>query len=316
MGRGGGDGASPAALWAYDRYDLRDRFHRVFFNVDGTVGLFPTASYTSGFGFSAGARFIHTDLFGQGAGVSLEAGYGGERAITASAKGRSGRLLGRFELGVESSFSSARRSRFFGYGNGNLESPPDEPTAIDPRVDDTAVATRFRHEDIVAGLGTGAHITPTLKVELRGGFRHTSFRDDADPIDVNLVEVYDPAALTGFESGVDALIAETAITFKTLAPRYPHLSHAISSSGWWIGGFAGYQNGLGRDPSRFARYGADIQRHIDLYRGAARSCEVRISITRWWFAPASWPVRHRASWSRTPAVASSCSSWTAPASRR
>src|SRR3954462_14420508 len=37
------------AIWADDRYRLEDVYHRVFYNADRTIGLFPTGTYTSGF---------------------------------------------------------------------------------------------------------------------------------------------------------------------------------------------------------------------------------------------------------------------------
>ena len=44
-------------------------------------------------------------------------------------------------------------------------------------------------------------------------------------------------------------------------------SRAIDgAAGWLLSGYAGWQEGIGDDPSSFARYGADLQRFIDLYR--------------------------------------------------
>jgi len=50
-------------VWADDRYDLGGLYDRTFFNADRTIGLFPTATYESGLGFSAGARFEDLDVF-------------------------------------------------------------------------------------------------------------------------------------------------------------------------------------------------------------------------------------------------------------
>src|SRR4051812_11263221 len=52
-------------VWAYDRYHLSDLYYRIFYNEDRTIGLIPTASYATEFGFTVGAKFVATDLLGE-----------------------------------------------------------------------------------------------------------------------------------------------------------------------------------------------------------------------------------------------------------
>jgi hypothetical protein len=61
--------ASPVRLvaWTYERYQLRDRFKQIFFNIDGTFGIYPVAFFETGFGLNAGARLVHKNLAGRGA---------------------------------------------------------------------------------------------------------------------------------------------------------------------------------------------------------------------------------------------------------
>src|SRR5215475_3086410 len=63
-------------VWAYDRYHLKELYYRVFYNEDRTIGLIPTASYASELGFTAGLKFLDTNLAGQNeyAWVSAQAG--------------------------------------------------------------------------------------------------------------------------------------------------------------------------------------------------------------------------------------------------
>ena len=49
-------------LWLNERYDVADLYYRVFFNDARTIGLVPTGSFDTGFGWTAGARFIDREI--------------------------------------------------------------------------------------------------------------------------------------------------------------------------------------------------------------------------------------------------------------
>jgi len=60
-------------VWAEERYQLEDLYYRTFFNRDRTIGLYPTATYETDFGFTGGARFVARDVLGAHEQLSLEA---------------------------------------------------------------------------------------------------------------------------------------------------------------------------------------------------------------------------------------------------
>jgi outer membrane protein assembly factor BamA len=72
--------------------------------------------------------------------------------------------------------------------------------------------------------------------------------------------------IPGF-TGIQPLAANLELIFDTRATRSHLLSGAAPSSGWRLAARGGYQLDFGDNSSRFWRYGADLRRHIDLYRG-------------------------------------------------
>ena len=108
-------------VWANERYRFVDLYQRIFFNKALTIGLYPTASFESGFGVNAGARFVARDLFGEHERVSLGGSFGGEFRASASGSARTGSRLGRhFELGVDAELERRPHDPFYGIGNGDV----------------------------------------------------------------------------------------------------------------------------------------------------------------------------------------------------
>src|SRR5690349_3397872 len=93
------------SLWLYERYRLRDRWKAIFFNDEGTVGIYPVAFFEAGFD--------------------------------------SGQLMGDLvELELEAQYEIRPHDQFFGIGNGDLSDGVAAP--IDPYDDPTAVDSRFQ----------------------------------------------------------------------------------------------------------------------------------------------------------------------------
>ncbi|MEL6340757.1 MAG: hypothetical protein AAFQ65_12670, partial [Myxococcota bacterium] len=65
-------------VWTFDRYALGSRFRDLFFNEDGTIGLYPVLLAETGFGLNGGGRFIWRDIGDTGAALQLRAGAGGQ----------------------------------------------------------------------------------------------------------------------------------------------------------------------------------------------------------------------------------------------
>ncbi|HLU68721.1 MAG TPA: hypothetical protein VKZ63_20710, partial [Kofleriaceae bacterium] len=109
------------SAYLYERYQLRERFRAIFFNDEGTVGLYPVAFFETGFGFNAGARFIHRDLFGGGERLRARASFGGQYEQIYSIKIGTGDRIqgGRTEVELEAEYELRPKDRFFGIGNGD-----------------------------------------------------------------------------------------------------------------------------------------------------------------------------------------------------
>src|SRR5213078_3680983 len=97
---------SPARLsaWAYDRYHLDELYYRVFFNDARTIGVIPSASFTSGFGINAGARFVDRDLFGAREQLTIAAGIGGRYQQVYKVAVQSGDRLGRVAVELDGQY--------------------------------------------------------------------------------------------------------------------------------------------------------------------------------------------------------------------
>ena len=256
-------------MWAYDRYQLQDRFRQIFFNETETVGVFPVAFVETGFGLNIGARLIIQDVVAEDFKFRLRAGYGGRFRQAYSAKLSTGKLFGdTLEMEILGKYEIFPKSRFYGFGNGDEEDFQAGGALINPIVDDTAIATRYRHDDYQVELAMLGHVNELLALRLSGRFKNRTFDEDADEdSDEEIVDVYDTAMLLGFDDGLSNVYAEAEIIYDSRRTTEFYLSPAAPSTGWKLSAFAGYQFGLGDDPSGHWRWGADVQRYIDLYRG-------------------------------------------------
>ncbi|HEU5055324.1 MAG TPA: hypothetical protein VFU21_02310, partial [Kofleriaceae bacterium] len=130
------------ALWTYERYQLGPRAYSIFFNDAGTMGLYPVGSIETDFGLTAGARFIHRDLFGERERLSLRTSFGGLYDQQYTAQLSTGERLGRVRLDGEGEYEIEPREKFFGIGNGDEVAAVAAP--VDPYADEAAIDTRFR----------------------------------------------------------------------------------------------------------------------------------------------------------------------------
>lgn len=266
--------------WAYDRFAVPTRLRRWFFSEDGRVGLFPVASYQNGFGVGGGARFVLRDLFAERARLRVTATYGGEVLQSYTAKYRSGRLLGRHaELEVAAGFQTFPRNRFFGIGNGDRldfdELDPDEPRPpglpmnVDALNDPTAVDTRYYYDAFTAEATLAAKLPGPFRLRANGGYRLRHFEVDpgGDEDDIPIGAVYDVTKLVGFPEDLSNIYVEASLVVDTLRQDRFDLSRATPSAGWYVTGKLGYAQGLSDDPSEYWRWGVDVQRYLDLFRG-------------------------------------------------
>lgn len=254
-------------LWAYQRFQLGERARHIFFNDDGTLGVFPVAFFETGFGLNIGGRFIYRELLGDGK-LSARASYGGRLRQLYSVKANTGTLLGNnFILEVGAQFQIFPKSRFFGFGNQDrLDAPPD--TLIDPQNDETSVATRFRHDDLGIEGTFGGRLAGDWWLNLTGAYTRREFKDDAELGDGqgNIIDVYDTDQLVGWDSGLSNLYTELELTYDSRRVTHDYVTRATPSTGWKLSAFAGFvveSDG----PADYWRYGVDVQRYFDIYGG-------------------------------------------------
>jgi outer membrane protein assembly factor BamA len=256
------------AAWSWEHYQIRERFKGVFFNVDETFGVFPTALFETGFGLNVGARLLHKDVFGRRERISLRAGVGGRYQQIYAGELRTGRRLGNHvAAGVEVRYERRPRDRFFGIGNADQIEPGPTTPLVDPSTEDTAIATRYRETLVRAVVTLDAPITPQLTAKLSTAYMNRDF--DSDPDTENRIDrYYDTTRLVGFTGGVHNVYIESELRYDSRRPTSPYQSRAVDATGWLASLYLGGAAGLGGDRSDFFRYGGEVQRYLDLYRGS------------------------------------------------
>lgn len=254
--------ASPVrgGLYVFQRYGLDERLRRLF-SGSGFISIFPSLAREAGHGLTYGvgggiSRYVRGNFL-----------FGGEVRQIYELRLQTDRLLGddlEVELGAQLQF--LRESLFFGIGNRDIESAAMN-TGIDAQADPTAVETRFDQENLRVELA--ADWRPLRHIATRTATayfdKNLSSVDSASLDDV--AAVYDPATLVGFDDGVRYLYGELRAVYDDRITTNPFSSLAQPSRGWKLEGFAGVAEGLEEDPSRYLRYGLDLQRYFDLYLG-------------------------------------------------
>ena len=252
------------ALWAYERYELRRLYYRVF-SFDGReFALFPVVKIESTFGASAGARLVHHDLFRNKGSFDTYATYGNRSGTQAGLDVDSGWLgRSRTKLGLMSWYRNVPADRFYGIGDNELEPAPEGPLLLDPRGRTSSVRTRFEHERMRVGLLATFAVVEPLQVELSSTFTWRRFgpaaRDTRDP---DIADVYSHDALVGYDTGVRNVYNQARLVVDN---RRSGRSPALTTSGWYASLYGGFVNGLVGDPSRFGRVGFDVQHFVELW---------------------------------------------------
>jgi hypothetical protein len=213
--------------YAFERYAVSKQWHDTFYTDGGGFGLYPVASYETGFGFTAGGRLVWTDALGHGERVKARAQFGGRFRQSYNLNIQSGQRLSRALLELDSIYEQRPNERTWGVGN------------------DADMELEFR-EDLMRTVGV-------VQIPLIGALSTrvaTSMKFHDLPV-----------------ADVKNARAEAAIVYDSRRPTSPFASRVIDGTGWLIAANAGITRGLGDDPSKFTSYGAEVQRHIDLYRG-------------------------------------------------
>jgi len=253
-------------VWAQDRYQLEDLYYRTFYSRDRTIGLFPTATYESDFGYTAGAGFVDHDLFGAREDLALHATTGEVSGTSYRdsllAAFRTGDRVGPvLELGVSGNFDRRPADHFYGIGNRDLAPAPASP--IDPRRDDTAVEVAHRYREArVAGF-VDARLADALHVRALGSLTDLAFsRGDTGPA---LEMVYDPAAVVGY-TGVRHAYGELELRYDGRRRASLHEREGVRATGGLGSVYAGRVHRLDGGVD-YWRYGAELQQLLRLGYG-------------------------------------------------
>ncbi len=253
--------------WVNDHYDIVDLYYRTFFNAARTIGLFPTATYATGFGADVGMRFEDLDLFGEHERLAVQATTGAvlgehyrEGALVSFRSGD--RISHWFELGIDASFDRRPSDPFDGIGNGNLHEPP--PSAVDPQIDDTAVETYYRYQEVRLALIGDARLPLHLHVIATGSLADLRFATSTTGPPIG--DVYDAADLVGFRAGVRHAYGQLELRWDTRRQRSLWEPRGIHAAGSLVAAYAGRVDGFDGEAD-FWRYGAELQHFWPIANG-------------------------------------------------
>jgi hypothetical protein len=215
------------AAFAYEQYDVPGRWHDTFYTDGGGFGIYPTASYETGFGFTAGGRLVLQDMFGRGERIKARARFGGRFRQAYSVDVKSGHRIPNAALEVGASYEQRPHERTWGIGN------------------DADLERRFE-QDLIRGFGAAEFpLAGDLGARMSAALMLHSLP----------------------EHDVRNLRFETALIYDSRRPTSRFASRVIDATGWLVCVYAGGTKGIDGDPSAFTSYGGEVQRHIDLYQG-------------------------------------------------
>jgi hypothetical protein len=255
---------SPIRLgaWAYDRYHLVDLYYRVFFNDAMTIGLVPTAAFESGFGLSAGARFVDRDVFGAHEHLSVQASTGGRYRQIYGAALRSGDRLGsRLGLELDGEYELRPQDPFYGIGDHDSSAVPAMP--VDPQVDPTAVETRYRER--IARVAGVADVRIVDQLHLRSSSELTDRTFGPSDHGRSIERVYDRGMLVGF-GGIRIAYTELELRYDSRGRKSPYEPRPFYAVGSLAAVFGGISHRLDGAPD-YWRYGIDLQHFLRVAEG-------------------------------------------------
>jgi|MudIll2142460700_1097286.scaffolds.fasta_scaffold15367_2 hypothetical protein len=241
-------------LWAYDRYQIGERWMQWFFNDARTIGVYPTLFLDSGFGFTAGGRFVWRDIFGEQEHFSLRASTGGQYWTAIRGSARTGNRLGRVELELRGEYEERPKDRFFGIGNSD-ETTTIPAMTIDPLTDPTAIDTRYRQRMMRTSLAIDTRLVSDLHVRAAGALTDVEF-GSSDYGNASIEEAYMTDQLVGFE-GVRHAYGELELVWDSRGRYTRWEPSSLDAIGWLASIYAGRE--AVEDLPDFWRVGGDAQ---------------------------------------------------------
>ena len=255
-----------AGLWANERYHFGDLYTRTFYNDAQTIGLYPTIAVDSSLGVTAGAGFVHRDLFGEHEHVGLQAAASNRwRQIYSASLGTGDRLGERFSLSLDAGYERRPHDTFYGIGNGDKVDPAAAPIRppINPLVDSTAVEAHYRQARARIAVTADLRAWDQLHVRAAGALSEVEFGpgDEGEPIAM----AYDPRGLVGL-GGIQYSYSELELRWDSRRRATQWEPVSVHSTGGLAAVYGGLMHRLDPGPD-FWRYGIDLQKFMRLSDG-------------------------------------------------
>jgi hypothetical protein len=253
-------------IYTYEVYQLGPRVKSIFFNEEGTAGLFPVAFAETGFGLNVGARLILRRLADTDFELTGRASFGGRFRQLYSLKLSSEDTWDRFAFDLRLEGEVRPKDQFWGIGNGDeADEAPVMP--LDP-IGGELRQSRYRQRALRAALGGELALTRFAGARLSAGLTDREFDvSDERGEDQLIAQNFDVDQLTGFAEGSRHLYLETELRLDTRRSSSYWIGSSTPTTGFLISGFAGYALPASGSSEGYGRYGFDAQRYFFLGEG-------------------------------------------------
>jgi hypothetical protein len=248
------------AIQLTKRYELVDRYRRLFYSGDGRYGVLPVLRAQLEYGVTVGAKFVHSDLFGAHERLRLRAATGGRVSQSYGALITTGERFEAVRFELQGLYETRVREPFYGIGNG--DEIVAAPAPIDVLMEDTAVETRFRRRAVRTWLAADLELARSFHLRPAVAFGDLEFaRGSSGPL---IDEVFEPMSLIGLD-GYRSGYAELELRWDTRGSSSIWESSAVFSRGSLASVFAGRMKV--EDGAGLWRYGGDLQHFIRVGAG-------------------------------------------------
>ncbi|HTR52370.1 MAG TPA: BamA/TamA family outer membrane protein [Kofleriaceae bacterium] len=251
-------------FYAVDRYQLEDRYYRLFYNRERNAGIVPTATYTTGYGLTVGALAFHDDTFGDAEHSELEATTGFEYRVGLRAAIDTGVRFDPVKLGISGNFDRRPAEPFYGIGNNGDTVSATGHEDINPLVNPTAIGTYYRYQEARAAATADWSMFYNMHLLALGSI--TQLEYTASNTGPSIQDVYDPMTLNGFDTKTDHVYGQLELAWDTRHPASRWEPMTVHGVGSLVLGYGGISHQLDSDID-FWHYGVELQHYIHLGLG-------------------------------------------------
>ncbi len=253
------------AMYVEDRYGASTWYYKHFYNEDRTIGILPTATFSTGYGLTVGAQAFDLDTFGRNEKLVLEATTGFEYRVGFLASLDSGDRFGRLRIGVSGNFDRRPSEPFYGIGNsGDLHSDDRTGQNINAQTNSFAETTYFRYQE--ARAVAFADVTPVHDLHFVATGWLSELKYTPSNTEPSVQDVYMPSSLVGFDTTTKYVYGEASLRWDTRRSLRPWEPLSVNSYGSLVAGFGGYVHQFD-EGSDFWHYGAELQHYFRLGDG-------------------------------------------------